>query len=184
MGLLSERSLESQIDLSLVGFLSNDLKLVKAFQSISFLNDSQFWTYELEGWINYIRNDFECICPDGLREINYFGIGLQFTDDVIMRELNQKWRQNNNKTDVLSFPVFDQTLVSPLNNYAELGDIIISVPTAQRQAFEQNHKLIHELRWLVSHGLLHLLGWDHPDPCSLSEMLNFQEQLLGIKGNL
>ena len=64
----------------------------------------------------------------------------------------------------------------------ELGDIIVSVPTAERQALEQNHSLERELCWLVSHGLLHLLGWDHPDDASLMTMLQCQEQLLAIAG--
>ena len=52
------------------------------------------------------------------------------------------------------------------------------------QAQQQNHSLLHELRWLVSHGLLHLLGWDHPTAEKLNEMIGCQEQLLGVEGNL
>ena len=66
----------------------------------------------------------------------------------------------------------------------ELGDIVVSVPTARRQALEQEHGLERELRWLVSHGLLHLLGWDHPDADSLAAMLQKQEHLLGMGGNV
>ncbi|NJN23815.1 MAG: rRNA maturation RNase YbeY, partial [Acaryochloridaceae cyanobacterium RL_2_7] len=64
----------------------------------------------------------------------------------------------------------------------ELGDIIISVETADRQAQEQNHSLKQEIAWLASHGLLHLLGWDHPDPERLEEMLTQQHQLLTCVG--
>jgi len=63
-----------------------------------------------------------------------------------------------------------------------LGDIAISVDTAIRQAQQQGHPLKTELAWLAAHGLLHLLGWDHPDEDSLSEMLNQQETLLQIIG--
>lgn len=63
-----------------------------------------------------------------------------------------------------------------------LGDMIISVETARRQAQQQNHSLTLELAWLAAHGLLHLLGWDHPDDISLHEMLNRQETLLKIVG--
>ena len=66
----------------------------------------------------------------------------------------------------------------------ELGDIVVSLDTARRQALEQVHSLRHELRWLVSHGLLHLLGWDHPDDTSLEAMLQLQEQLLDSGGNV
>ena len=60
----------------------------------------------------------------------------------------------------------------------ELGDIVISLDTAARQAGEHGHSLERELQFLASHGLLHLLGWDHPDDASLAAMLSRQEALL------
>ncbi len=60
----------------------------------------------------------------------------------------------------------------------ELGDIVISVETAARQAGEHGYSLARELLFLASHGLLHLLGWDHPDEASLAAMLARQEALL------
>ena len=60
----------------------------------------------------------------------------------------------------------------------ELGDIVISVQTAARQAPEHGHNLERELLFLASHGLLHLLGWDHPDDTSLAAMLARQQQLI------
>lgn len=60
----------------------------------------------------------------------------------------------------------------------ELGDIVISVETAARQASDHGHDLARELLFLASHGLLHLLGWDHPDEDSLALMLARQEALL------
>jgi probable rRNA maturation factor len=62
----------------------------------------------------------------------------------------------------------------------ELGDIVISVDTAARQAAEHGHNLEQELLFLASHGLLHLLGWDHPDDASLAAMLARQEQLVNV----
>ncbi len=59
-----------------------------------------------------------------------------------------------------------------------LGDIVISVPTARLQAKAHGHRLSDELAWLATHGLLHLLGWDHPDKFSLRRMLHQQRQLL------
>ena len=60
----------------------------------------------------------------------------------------------------------------------ELGDIVISLETAARQAPEHGHSLEQELLFLASHGLLHLVGWDHPDDASLAAMLARQELLL------
>ena len=70
------------------------------------------------------------------------------------------------------------------NEFLELGDIVISVPTAIRQAKDNNVDLFRELRWLATHGLLHLLGWDHCDQESLAQMLVTQEQLLDLRGIL
>ena len=57
---------------------------------------------------------------------------------------------------------------------------MVSLETARRQAHEHDHSLGRELNWLVSHGLLHLLGWDHPDEASLRSMLLLQETLLSM----
>ena len=63
----------------------------------------------------------------------------------------------------------------------ELKSNSLSVETAKKQAAENHHSLGKEICWLVSHGLLHLLGWDHQSSLQLKEMLNFQEQLLQHK---
>lgn len=60
----------------------------------------------------------------------------------------------------------------------ELGDIVISLDTAARQASDHSQSLVQELQFLASHGLLHLLGWDHPDAASLEAMLQRQDKLL------
>jgi probable rRNA maturation factor len=60
----------------------------------------------------------------------------------------------------------------------ELGDVVISLETAARQAPDHGHDLEQELLFLASHGLLHLLGWDHPDQESLAAMLARQDALL------
>ena len=61
-----------------------------------------------------------------------------------------------------------------------LGDIVISLDTAHQQAKEQHHSLVTEIAWLASHGLLHLIGWDHPDDYSLNKMLQKQAFLLKL----
>ena len=85
---------------------------------------------------------------------------------------------------MLSFPIIDETFFIVGNECIELGDIVISVPTAIRQAEDNKADLFRELRWLATHGLLHLLGWDHNDEESLNKMLLIQEQLLDIRGIL
>ena len=107
---------------------------------------------------------------------------LRLTEDLEIQELNAQYRQKDQPTDVLAFASLE--VDSPYNNNLSideplyLGDVIISVETAKKQAEEQNHSLTYELAWLLCHGFLHLLGWDHPDETSLEEMLAQQDYLL------
>ena len=181
---LHEENQQTSLDLTFQAFNNEDSIHYRELSNTIYLNEFSFWLNELSIWLDYIKKDNTSLCPQLLRETKSFGIGLQLTDDSYICELNKKWRNVPKQTDVLSFPVFDQALITPENNYVELGDIVVSLQTAYKQAIEQDHHLSVELRWLVSHGLLHLLGWDHPDDKSLDNMLTFQEQLLSISGNV
>jgi probable rRNA maturation factor len=107
--------------------------------------------------------------------------------DAEIAELNADWRQKEGPTDVLAFAAQDEATDGappmPASGQAEpleLGDIVISIETAARQAPEHGHDLEQELLFLASHGLLHLLGWDHPDEASLAAMLARQERLVKV----
>ncbi len=76
-----------------------------------------------------------------------------------MRSLNRRYRGKDRTTDVLSFSLREGTFPRIQPNV--LGDIVISVPAAARQAAEAGHPLIREIERLLVHGLLHLLGYDH-----------------------
>ena len=78
-------------------------------------------------------------------------LSIAFVDDESMRELNRKFRRKNKTTDVLTFPGD-----GPL-----LGEIVISVDQARRQAADEKHSLATEVRYLVLHGILHAMGYDH-----------------------
>ena len=80
---------------------------------------------------------------------------LRLVDDVEMEELNHRFRSRAETTDVLSFPGDE----SPEGRH--LGDVVISVPRAQRQAKQTGHSLALEVRLLTLHGILHCLGYDH-----------------------
>ena len=148
------------------------------------LGDFTAWSAELSTWLEAIRANPDLDCPDSVRQAEELSLGLQFCDDADIAELNQAWRQRHGPTDVLSFAALDDLPEDLAQPSLELGDIIISVETAERQARNHDHSLLHELRWLLSHGLLHLLGWDHPDELSLERMLHQQEQLLAISHNI
>ncbi|MEA5468269.1 rRNA maturation RNase YbeY [Spirulina sp. 06S082] len=113
-------------------------------------------------------------------------VGLRLSGDREIQNLNASYRQKDYPTDVLAFAALEE---ADFPNIAELeteplylGDIIISVETASRQARSQGHSLQIELAWLASHGFLHLLGWDHPDEENLLKMLAQQRVLLQIVG--
>ena len=80
--------------------------------------------------------------------------GCLITGDREVRRLNRKFRDEDRSTDVLSFPA-----AAPLNGF--LGDLAISFPTARRQAAEYGLQVDQEIKILMLHGVLHLLGMDH-----------------------
>jgi probable rRNA maturation factor len=86
-------------------------------------------------------------------------VGLTFVIDVEMRALNRRWRGKDRSTDVLSFPAWEGEAMP--GDESVLGDLVISVETAARQAHAHGHPLATEVGVLVAHGLLHLLGLDH-----------------------
>ncbi len=88
------------------------------------------------------------------------GFSVALVGDRRMRGLNRQFRQVDKATDVLSFPVGRQP-AEPERGEGYLGDVVISVETANRQALAQRHPLETELQILMIHGLLHLLGYDH-----------------------
>ncbi len=119
-----------------------------------------------------------------LSPIDAYEVSLRITNDSEIQQLNTDYRQQAKPTDVLSFAALETVIPGTEALYQQqplyLGDIIISVETASRQARSAHHSLTKELAWLTAHGLLHLLGWDHPDDASLEQMLNKQAQLLDL----
>ena len=86
-------------------------------------------------------------------------VTVLLTSDATMQDLNRRFRGKNTPTDVLSFPA--SNLVQNQKKNQEIGDVAISVETAQRQSVEQGHSLAAEIKVLMLHGLLHLAGHDH-----------------------
>ena len=146
------------------------------------LLDPTLWDSTLRTWLDHVRGDADLSCPVVVRRAEEISLGLRFTDDTVIRELNGTWRQRQEPTDVLSFAALEDAPDWLESSSVELGDIVISLDTARRQAQEHQHSLQKELQWLASHGLLHLLGWDHPDEDSLAAMLECQERLLSTIG--
>jgi len=138
------------------------------------------WEQWLQQWIDALQ--------EALPDAAAYELTLCFSDDAEIAAFNAQYRQKNQPTDVLAFANLETPqLPSAASLLTEeplyLGDIMISVETAQKQAVEQQHSLTQELVWLATHGLLHLLGWDHPDQESLEKMLAHQETLLVVSGH-
>jgi len=127
---------------------------------------------------------------DYLPQADRYEVSLRLTNDENIAKFNSQYRHLDRPTDVLAFAALEAEIPwsEELNNEPlYLGDLIISVETAQTQAQNKGHSLGLELAWLASHGCLHLLGWDHPDEESLELMLSEQEKLLesvGLSFNL
>lgn len=99
------------------------------------------------------------------------------TDDKEIHELNFKYRGIDRKTDVITFALEDgDDFRNP--EFRVLGDIYISIPTAYEQALNYGHSRIREICFLVTHGILHLLGYDHMKEEDEKEMFSLQEELL------
>src|SRR5947209_20577922 len=136
---------------------------------------------------------------------------LLITSDDAIRNLNRQYRQQDNATDVLSFPLQDKPLVNapadqlwmapeseeedqaiqernrpafmaPPELPTNLGDIVISWPTVLRQASEAAHSSTYELLYLISHGVLHLIGYDDQSEAGYSAMVNIQQSVLEAMG--
>lgn len=136
-------------------------------------------------WETWLQQWLESLQPD-IPVAPAYELTLRLTDDEEIQTLNAQYRHKNQPTDVLAFAALEVDYPQPeelkLSQPLYLGDIVISADTANRQAQQQGHSLKIELAWLAAHGLLHLVGWDHPDEDSLTRMLKQQQILLNSVG--
>ena len=106
-------------------------------------------------------------------------VSVTLVDNARIRELNNEFRQIDRETDVLSFPMGDESFeVDPDNDAILLGDIVISLEKAQAQAEEYGHSFKREVAFLLTHSLFHLLGYDHMTHEEETEMFAKQEAVL------
>jgi probable rRNA maturation factor len=107
-------------------------------------------------------------------------LAVTLTTDRRIRALNRRWRQEDHATDVLSFPGGPPPPGWP--GPLVLGDIVISLDTARRQAKQQKRRLGEELDRYLIHGVLHLLGHDHHARGPAERMAALEDRLLGAPG--
>ena len=103
-------------------------------------------------------------------------ISFILVDKNEIHEINKSYRNIDRPTDVISFATIDDNPNRELSY--ELGDIYLCIPKVIEQAEEYNHSIKREFAFLVTHGTLHLLGYDHMEEEEEKEMFKLQEELL------
>lgn len=107
-------------------------------------------------------------------------LGITFVDEHAMEQLHQQWMNEPGTTDVLSFPM-DELRPGRLDQVTPaglLGDVVICPQVAEIQARAAGHDTATEIQVLLTHGMLHLLGFDHATPIEETEMFGLQRDLL------
>ena len=107
-------------------------------------------------------------------------LAVLLVDPDTMEQLHVKWMDEPGPTDVLSFPM-DELRPTPDDEEPKpglLGDVVLCPDVARRQAKQAGHSQQDELHLLTTHGILHLLGYDHAEPAEEKEMFDLQRQLL------
>jgi probable rRNA maturation factor len=107
----------------------------------------------------------------GLRAVE---LSVALVDDDAIHELNRTYRKKDKPTDVLAFPLLDPVPAQPVGL---IGDVILSIETARRQAKKHRRSLLDELTMLLGHGILHLLGYDHQTDAEEREMTSLTREL-------
>lgn len=110
-------------------------------------------------------------------------VSIALVDDLYIQELNRQYRHKDCPTDVLSFAMREGAGEEPPAAEEEelmLGDVVISLPTAQRQAVEFGHSFQREAAYLSVHGVLHLLGYDHKTDVERDVMRAREEEILEL----
>ena len=137
---------------------------------------------EVENFENNYEQDFTAIIEQALKTLGIeddVEVSCVLVDDERIHEINREYRHIDRSTDVISFAMEynDQFYVEGMPR--TLGDIFISVDHAKKQAEEYGHSLRREMCFLFTHGILHLLGYDHMTDEQEKEMFGLQDQILG-----
>lgn len=134
---------------------------------------------------NFEESIQDCVrCACSLEGLEDYEVGITIMDDEGIRLLNRDYRGLDTPTDVLSFSVMERSEDEPEiieggdEELLILGDIVISAEAVERQAEEYGHSVRRELCFLVVHGVLHLLGYDHQDEDAEKAMFQKQTQIL------
>lgn len=149
---------ESKIPIGKALYKKTTKKIVETLVSLSEINQNSA----------VFDNDFKTLSFE-----------ISFCNDKTIREINSTYRGKDKATDVITFALFvDDENSIVIDNNIELGEIIISTQTLERQAKENNNTLEVELYTLTTHGILHLLGFDHLTQKDYDFVVGIQEKII------
>lgn len=137
---------------------------------------------EVENFENNYEQDFTAIMEQALKTLGIeddVEVSCVLVDDERIHEINREYRHIDRSTDVISFAMEDNDQFYVEGMPRTLGDIFISVDHAKKQAEEYGHSLRREMCFLFTHGILHLLGYDHMTDEQEKEMFGLQDEILG-----
>lgn len=137
---------------------------------------------EVDNFENNYEEDFTAIIEQALKTLHIeddVEVSCVLVDDERIHEINREYRHIDRSTDVISFAMGDNDQFYVEGMPRTLGDIFISVDHAKKQAEEYGHSLRREMCFLFTHGILHLLGYDHMTDEQEKEMFGLQDEILG-----
>lgn len=137
---------------------------------------------EVDNFENNYEQDFIAIIEQALNTLGIeddVEVSCVLVDDERIHEINREYRHIDRSTDVISFAMEDNDQFYVEGMPRTLGDIFISVDHAKKQAEEYGHSLRREMCFLFTHGILHLLGYDHMTDEQEKEMFGLQDEILG-----
>ncbi len=137
---------------------------------------------EVDNFENNYEEDFTAIIKQALKTLHIeddVEVSCVLVDDERIHEINREYRHIDRSTDVISFAMEDNDQFYVEGMPRTLGDIFISVDHAKKQAEEYGHSLRREMCFLFTHGILHLLGYDHMTDEQEKEMFGLQDEILG-----
>ena len=177
--MIKDNIFDLKIDLVFKFDKSLRLKNVIKEENDKLIFEHYFWQEIFQAWMYIILSENKFSYLSNLKmSMHIFSLSFEIIDDELIADLNKRWLNKKGPTDVLSFPIIAENDFYIEMPTIELGDLFISLDTAQKQSKEFNNSLKEEMIWLASHGFLHLLGWDHRDSNELDRMLFFQEYLI------
>lgn len=155
---------------------------MKKYVEIEFMDIDE--NKDFEKLINSVVE--ECFVEEHLENANMY-LNIILTNPENIKIANKKYRNIDNSTDVLSFPMFQKEEIDDIITKSQeekievedvLGDIIISIPKVKEQAIEYNHSVERELSYMVVHGFYHIMGYDHMEENDKKIMREKEEIIL------